>query len=187
MDSGVKISASERLKELRISAVPTLSIRRMADELGIGHSRYAYFEDPKRFKKSAFPIDFTRQIADVLQRYGVDPAEVMKLAGLSDDEAAPDVRKIEAAAPSVQYVTMAVAMPSEAALKEMFRTLLVLVPEGATRDEAAAILARRLPAGFAAIGPLLPDQAVDYETESAVGLQSLATVHHEFEQPSRTG
>jgi len=52
-----------------------------------------------------------------------------------------------------------VVLPSEVALRDMFRSLLVLVPEGASKDEAAEILARRLPAGLAAIGPLSLDQA----------------------------
>ena len=47
--------------------------------------------------------------------------------------------------------------PSEAALREMFANLLVLVTEGATKDEIAEVLARWLPSGFAAIGPYLPD------------------------------
>lgn len=33
------------------------------------------------------------------------------------------------------------------------------MPEGATKDEAADILARRLPTGLAACGPLALDQA----------------------------
>lgn len=148
----------EQLKALRLSAVPPLSLRRMADELDVTHSRYVYFEDPKRFKKAALPIDLTRQIADVLQRYGVDPAEVMKLAGLSDAEAEPDVRQIEARKPPMQIVPVGMAMPSEAALKDMFRALLVLVPDGASKDEIASILARRLPTGFAAIGPYWLEQ-----------------------------
>lgn len=157
MGLGVAIPVNIRLKELRKSAVPALSIRAMADELGIGHSRYAYFEDPKRFKKRELPLDLTRQIAAVLSQRGVDPAEVMQLAGLRDKEAEPEAREIEAARPAIQFVSMAVALPSEAALRDMFRSILVLVPEEASKDEAADILARRLPAGLASIGPLAPD------------------------------
>lgn len=153
----------EQLKALRLRDVPPLSLRRIAEELGVTHSRYVYFEDPKRFKKAALPIDLTRQIADVLQRYGVDPAEVMPLAGLSEDEAAPDVRKIEAQKPQMQIVPVGMAMPSEEALREMFRALLVIVPDGASKDEIAAILARRLPTGFAAIGPYWLDHAPNAE------------------------
>lgn len=178
-------NVSTRLRDLRMQASPRLSVRAMAVALDLPLGTYSNYESA-RYKKATLPLELARKIAGVLAEHQVDPAEVMKLAGLSEQEAEPEAKIIETGRPSVQYVTMAVAMPSEAALKEMFRTLLVLVPEGATRDEAAAILARRLPAGFAAIGPLLPDQPADHETESAVGLQSLATVHHEFEQPSRT-
>jgi hypothetical protein len=54
MARAVTASINTRLKELRKAAVPALTIRGMADELGIGHSRYAYFEDPKRFKSASF-------------------------------------------------------------------------------------------------------------------------------------
>lgn len=131
----------------------------MAEELDIGYSRYAYFEDEKRYKKASLPIDLTRAVADVLGRRGVDPAEVMKLAGLTKSEAEPEAREIESQRPAYISITLPVVLPSEVALRDMFRSLLVLVPEGASKDEAAEILARRLPAGLAAIGPLSLDQA----------------------------
>ncbi|KAA9020755.1 XRE family transcriptional regulator [Sphingobium limneticum] len=131
----------------------------MAEELGVGHSRYQYFEDPNRYKKAALPIDLTRAVAEVLTRYGVDPAEVMVLAGLTDTEAEPEAREIESQRPTFLSISLPVILPSEVALRDMFRSLLVLVPEGASKDEAAEILARRLPAGLAAIGPLSLDQA----------------------------
>lgn len=148
-----------KLKALRNQAKPALTIRAMAEELDIGYSRYAYFEDQKRYKKSSLPIDLTRAIADVLGRRGVDPSEVMKLAGLTESEAEPEAREIESQRPAFISITLPVVLPSEVALRDMFRSLLVLVPEGATKDEAADILARRLPAGLAACGPLALDQA----------------------------
>jgi hypothetical protein len=153
MAESVTVSINTRLKELRKSAVPALSIRAMADALEIGHSRYAYFEDPKRFKKHALPLDLTRQIASVLSQRGVDAAEVMKLAGLTEDESEPEARAVEAARPAVQFFTVQAVMPSEAALAAMFETLLALIPADATRAEAARILAQQLPTGFGAIGP----------------------------------
>ncbi|PNU04297.1 hypothetical protein A8V01_21245 [Novosphingobium guangzhouense] len=129
----------------------------MAEELGIGHSRYAYFEDPKRFKKRELPLDLTRQIAAVLSRRGVEPADVMALAGLSDAEAEPEARAVEAARPAVTYFTVQAVMPSEAALAAMFETLLALIPAEASRAEAARILAQQLPVGFGAIGPAVID------------------------------
>lgn len=176
-------SASERLKELRLSAVPRISIRRMAEELGIGFPRYAYFEDPKRFKKRELPIDLTRQIAAVLSQRGVDPSEVMLLAGLNEIEAEPEARAVEAARPAVQYVPLQVALPSEAALREMFAKLLVLVPEGASKEETAEILARWLPSGFAGIGPYLPDPGAAASLEGGVLPRSAATVDHGLPRP----
>ncbi|WP_288806304.1 XRE family transcriptional regulator [uncultured Novosphingobium sp.] len=173
--SPMKSHVGDRLKELRLSAVPKLTIRKMAEELGITFPRYVYFEDSKRYKKSELPLDLTRQIAEVLSRYGVDPAEVMKLAGLGDEEAQPEARKIEAARPQVQYFTVQAVMPSEAALAAMFETLLALIPPEATRAEAARILAQRLPTGFAAIGPGVVELSSDEEIEGASLLPTHAT------------
>lgn len=164
-----------KLKELRLRAKPGLSLRKMADQLGMGHSRYQYFEDPNRYKKAALPIDLTRSVAEVLGRYGVDAAEVMTLAGLTDTEAEPEAREIEAQRPSIIHISMPVALPSEIALRDMFRSLLVLVPEGASKDEAADILARRLPAGLAACGPLSLDQPSVESLEGGAALQFPAT------------
>lgn len=175
-----------KLKALRLRAKPTLSLRGMAEQLGIGHSRYQYFEDPNRYKKAALPIDFTRAVADVLQRYNVDPAEVMLLAGLTGAEAEPDVRAIEAARPQVYFATLPVALPSENALADMFESLLALIPAEATRAEAARILAQRLPSGFAAIGPVVLDQGMHHGSANATAPRSSATDHPEPEQPSRT-
>lgn len=175
-------TAAEKLKELRLSAVPPISIRKMAEEVGIGFPRYSYFEDPKRYKKRELPIDVTRQIAAVLSQRGVDPAEVMLLAGLNETEAEPEGRAVEAARAPVQYVSLQVALPSEAALREMFAKLLVLVPEGASKDETAEILARWLPSGFAGIGPYLPDPGAASSPVSGVPPQSAATDDRESQR-----
>lgn len=152
------ISASQRLKELRKSAVPRLTVRAIADILEMPFGTYSNYESP-RYKKRTLPLDLTRRIATVLSQYSVDPAEVMKLAGLKGEEAQPEAREIESQRPAFISISLPVVLPSEAALRDMFRSLLVLVPEGASKDEAAAILARRLPAGLAACGPLALDQA----------------------------
>jgi len=152
------ISASQRLKELRKSAVPRLTVRGIADELGMPFGTYSNYESP-RYKKRSLPLELTRRIAAILSRHKVDPAEVMKLAGLNEVEALPERDAIEAAQPPVQFITLPVMLPSEAALAAMFETLLALVPEDATRAEAARILAQRLPTGFAAIGPVSIDRS----------------------------
>lgn len=185
MAGGVSTTVNARLKELRKSAIPALTIRGMADALGIGHSRYAYFEDPARFKKRELPLDLARQIAAVLAERNVDPAEVMKLAGLNEREVEPEAAAIEAARPQVQFVSLQLALPSEAALRDMFRSLLVLVPEGATKDEAAEILARRLPSGLAAIGPVVLDPMSVAEPAGGITPQSPATEYPAAAPPSR--
>lgn len=148
-----------KLKSLRLQAKPAITIRRMAEELDIGYSRYAYFEDEKRYKKASLPIDLTRAVADVLGRRGVDPADVMKLAGLTDSEAEPEAREIESQRPVTQFATLRVELPSEVALTDMFESLLAIVPPDATRTETAQILARRLGVGLSACGPLAIGQA----------------------------
>jgi hypothetical protein len=130
----------------------------MAAALDVPLGTYSNYESA-RYKKKTLPLDFTRRVAAVLTQYKVDPAEVMKLAGLNGEEAEPEAREIESNRPAFISISLPVVLPSEVALRDMFRSLLVLVPEGATKDEAADILARRLPAGLAACGPLALDQA----------------------------
>ncbi|WP_324698725.1 helix-turn-helix transcriptional regulator [Novosphingobium sp. RL4] len=180
------LPVTTRLKELRKAAVPRLSVRRIAEELDMPFGSYARFESASTYKKSFLPLDFTRKVAAVLAEHGVDPAEVMLLAGLTDEEAAPEARAVEAARPAVQYVSLQVALPSEAALRDMFRSLLVLVPDGSTKDETAEILARWLPSGFAGIGPYLPDPGAGASLAGNTPPPADATDHHESGPSSRT-
>jgi hypothetical protein len=175
--------APTKLKEFRKAAVPRLTVRRIAELLDMPLGSYARFESTSGYKKPFLPLDFTRKVAGVLARYNVDPAEVMKLAGLQGSEAEPEARAIEAAQPPVQYVQLQVALPSEAALRDMFRSLLVLVPEGATKDETAEILARWLPSGFAGIGPYLPDPGAEESPAGDEVPQSPAKGHRGSAQP----
>lgn len=80
-------SIPARLKALRQSASPTLSVRRMAEELGYGenHNKYAYYEDEKRFQKEALPIHLAREFAEVMERFGIDRDDVMRLARIDDE------------------------------------------------------------------------------------------------------
>lgn len=175
-----------KLKELRLRARPSLSIRKMAEELEIPYASYNFYEREQAYKKPFLPIDLTRKIAAVLAEHGVDPADVMKLAGLTDTEAEPEGREIEAEKPAQFCITLPVVLPSEAALRDMFRSLLVLVPDGATKDEAAEILARRLPSGLAAIGPVLLDQVAAVSLAGEAIPRSPATDHREPAPTSRT-
>jgi hypothetical protein len=64
----------------------------------------------------------------------------MKLAGLNEGEAEPEAAAIEAARPQVQFVSLQLALPSEAALRDMFRSMLVLIPEGLQRTKPLKFL-----------------------------------------------
>ena len=179
-------SVGPKLKELRLQAQPPLSIRKMADILGIPHASYNFYEREQAYKKPFLPIEFTRKVAAILAEHGVDPAEVMKLAGLSESEAEPEVSAIDAARPTVQFISLPVMLPSEAALTDMFETMLALVPETATRAEAAQILAQRLPSGFAAIGPYLPAPATAHAPEAGADVRFPATDHPASGRQSHT-
>ena len=168
-------SVAPLLKQLRLSAEPPISMRQTAQKLGIGHTSYGVYENPNTYKKAHLPIDLARRLAAIFADHGIDPAEVMKLAGLNDEETVPEARAIEAARPQVQYVALQLALPNEAALRDMFRSLLVLIPEGASLDEAAEILARRLPTGLAAIGPVLLDAMSAASPEGGTVPQDPAT------------
>lgn len=171
--------AATQLKNLRKSAVPKLTVRGMAEALGMPLGSYARYESLHDYKKPYLPIDLARKISSVLAEHGVDPAEAMsRLAGLNEAEADPEGRVIEAARPLVQLVSLSVAMPSELALTDMFESLLALVPADATRAEAAKILAQRLPSGFAAIGPHALDRASVAAPEGEAFLRSASTDRH---------
>lgn len=152
-----------KLKELRLTAKPKLSIRRIAEELEIPFASYAFYERPDGYKKPFLPLDFARRVAGILAGYGVDPADVMALAGLTESEAEPEAREIESQRPAAQFATLRVELPSEVALTDMFESLLAIVPPDATRTETAQILARRLGVGLSACGPLAIGQAGERE------------------------
>lgn len=71
-----------RLKRLRESAEPAITIRAIAEKLGMPYSTYAAYEDPGKYKKPILPFDFTQKVAAILGTMGVDPLDVMELAGL---------------------------------------------------------------------------------------------------------
>ncbi|HEX7856017.1 MAG TPA: XRE family transcriptional regulator [Sphingobium sp.] len=174
------------MKELREATSPRLSVRAVAGLLEMPPSSYALYEDANRYKKSYLPVPFARKVAAIFAERGVDPADVMKLAGLKDEEAQPEAQVIEAQLPQTQFAVMRVELPSEAALTDMFASLLALVPEGASRLEAAKILAQRLPSGFAALAPLLLAQGGAQGIAGEEDARSRATDRRVPGQSSRT-
>lgn len=84
-------SVAIRLKELRRRATPRLTVRGMAEKLGLPLSSYARYETPEKYKKPHLPLDFARRLATVLADHSIDPAQVLELAGVGIDEAGPPV------------------------------------------------------------------------------------------------
>jgi hypothetical protein len=59
------------------------------EKLGVGPSTYAVYENANLYKKPHLPIDLARKLAAIFADHGIEPAEVMKLAGLVGEEVAP--------------------------------------------------------------------------------------------------
>jgi SOS-response transcriptional repressor LexA len=76
---------TDRLKALRYQARPKISVRRMAEALGMPASTYAAYEDPAKFKKPILPLDLAKAIAEVLAPAGVARADVLALAGVTGE------------------------------------------------------------------------------------------------------
>ncbi|KKC27863.1 hypothetical protein WP12_01465 [Sphingomonas sp. SRS2] len=131
-----------------------LSMRSFASGLGSPlDTRYAYYEE-KRFT-GPLPIDAARQIATALQPFGVEPAEVLALAGLTAEERDSELSAI---IPAFQYVRLDVALPNADALTRMFETMLEKDVPAGQRDALARNLALRLPAALqrASVSPPVP-------------------------------
>lgn len=79
-------SVNDRLKRLRATANPAISIRVMAEKLGISHATYHNYERPAGFKARFLPMETARRIAAILADHGVNPDEVLALAGIGIDE-----------------------------------------------------------------------------------------------------
>ncbi|WP_267348095.1 S24 family peptidase [Sphingomonas sp. GM_Shp_2] len=83
-----------KLKALRERAEPKVTIRAMAEALGLALSTYAAYEDTKKSKREFLPVPFARRVADILVLHGIERAEVMELAGVVPRESAPEGRDI---------------------------------------------------------------------------------------------
>jgi phage repressor protein C with HTH and peptisase S24 domain len=56
----------------------------MAGYLDMASSSYAFYEDPKRFKKRYLPLEFAKNVSEPLTAFGVDYWDVLALAGVED-------------------------------------------------------------------------------------------------------
>jgi SOS-response transcriptional repressor LexA len=74
----VEISqVARRLKALREQT--GLSMRAVADALGWTLTRYQHYED--RYKRAYLPVELARDLAELFGRHGLDPRQVLELAG----------------------------------------------------------------------------------------------------------
>ena len=81
-----------QLRELRRRANPSISVRVMAELLGMSAPTYHRYESEKGFKQHYLPMTLARRIAAVLADRGVNPDEVLALAGVGVDEVSkPDL------------------------------------------------------------------------------------------------
>lgn len=82
----VMVTAALKLKALRERTSPHLTVRAMADKLGMPLSSYSRYETAAKFKKPYLPLKLARDIATILADHGVASEEVMALAGVAQDE-----------------------------------------------------------------------------------------------------
>jgi SOS-response transcriptional repressor LexA len=69
---------ARRLKAMRERA--GLSMRAVADSLGWPLTRYQHYED--RYRRTYLPVDLIRHLVGLFQARGIDPREVLGLAGV---------------------------------------------------------------------------------------------------------
>jgi transcriptional regulator with XRE-family HTH domain len=81
------LRVTDQLKALRTAAKPPITVREMAERLGMAHPTYHRYESSKGYKGRFLPMDLTRRIAAVLQDHGINPDDVLALAGIGVDEA----------------------------------------------------------------------------------------------------
>jgi hypothetical protein len=80
------------------AATAKLSFRSLAEQLGMTPSSYAFYEDPKKFKKQFLPIEFAKQLVPPMTSHDIDMWDVLALAGFarSEDDSDPPRPKVKA-------------------------------------------------------------------------------------------
>lgn len=74
---------TDQLRALREKS--GLTVRGLADKLGMPPSSYAAYESPAKFKKKHLPVEFAHRLADQFELVGIDRKEVLTLAGVGSD------------------------------------------------------------------------------------------------------
>jgi hypothetical protein len=78
----IRSEVAIKLKGLRESTRPKLTVRKVAELLGIPSSTYASYED--KFKQTHLPVKLVRQLAPIFEKRGVEAADVLALGGIAD-------------------------------------------------------------------------------------------------------
>lgn len=93
---------ARQLKLLRERA--NLSMREVSEHLGWALTRYQHYED--RYRRQFLPLDFIRTIMPIFVAKGIQPSDMLALAGLSENEmpgrgsSGAEVQGLAAASPS---------------------------------------------------------------------------------------
>ena len=150
----------DRLKALREAS--GLSIRALAEKLGMSSSGYAHYETPSRFKDAFLPMRVAHDIAAALRPYHIDPEQVMALAGgkAAHTPAPPPGMAESAAAPWAappdkrnQVETMLRTLAPQAAQPATYLLSRDLIPLGLLRGDVIVVDRRAAPAaGDLALG-----------------------------------
>ena len=141
-----------------------MSVRALAEALGMPASSYAFYEDPKKFKKAYLPIELMKSLMMHLAPNGVDQRAILELAGLDQESDPPTTAT---SMPAAQYATMEVRLPDARALERMFLGILK-ASEGLSQEALARELAQMLPKGLGLLrGPLVFEGWDDDDASSA--------------------
>lgn len=151
------------VKALRVRT--GLSVRDVAKALGFDtHSKYSYYES-RRFK-GPLPIDMAQKLGAVYQYRGVEPHELLQLAGLSRQDAIEQTA-VTRALKHQPTATMRVLFPSERALTRMFDGIFLALEQGDLPPGLSQQLAQLLPVALAAT-PAGSDEPTDAEPDQAL-------------------
>lgn len=131
----------EKLKALRQKT--EMSVRMVASELGFEtHSKYSYYES-KRFK-GPLPLKLAKQLAAMWEYLGVEPYEVLELAGMQRDNAISEYAASQALNHQ-PFIELRVFFPDTESLELMFVQMLTVMGKSELADKVVRGLALLLP------------------------------------------
>lgn len=147
--SGMTIA--EKLKALReaLPAIEGQPVGVRAIAAAMGHpdvpNAYGYYES-SAFKRKTLPLEKAREIAAAFAKLGGRQEDILALTALNPDEIEAQPSRV--ADPAPRTVMLAVQMPSEDELTDMFVGLLEAADRPDLAGELAPRLARLLPDGL---------------------------------------